>query len=136
VTQGCASDDTITHNVERHGRASDEPNTQIAETLGCASDEPDVSSLYKPQTHDRAYLRGRVQGTGVAFREPKSMSSFVAGFKSAVTTRINTLRHAKGTPVWQERFHDHVIRDYEECRHIGAYIDSNISNWNEDRYYK
>ncbi|MHB9140506.1 MAG: hypothetical protein ACYC25_01345 [Paludibacter sp.] len=36
----------------------------------------------------------------------------------------------------KERFHDHVIRDYEECRRIAAYIDSNIENWKEDRYYK
>jgi len=48
---------------------------------------------------------------------------------------VNTLRQTKGQAVWQTRFHDHVIRDYEECRRIAAYIDMNIANWNEDRYY-
>lgn len=92
---------------------------------------------YPVETHGRASVRDSdmCTGNGVAFREPKSISSFVAGFKSAVTTRINTIRHTKGQPVWQERFHDHVIRDYEECRRIGAYIDSNIANWQEDRYF-
>jgi len=90
------------------------------------------------ETHGRASVHGGGirGGNGIAFREPKSISSFVAGFKSAVTTRINTLRQTKGKPVWQERFHDRVIRDYEECRRIGAYIDSNIQNWNDDRYFK
>jgi len=85
------------------------------------------SSFHPPQH--------RTANNGVAFREPKSISSFIAGFKSAVTVRINTLRQTKGQAVWQTRFHDHVIRDYEECRRIGAYIDMNIANWNEDRYY-
>jgi hypothetical protein len=108
----------------------------IVETHGCASLRGCDDNNFPIQTHGRASLRGVRDGNGVAFREPKSISSFVAEFKSAVTTRINTLRHTKGTPVWQERFHDHVIRDYEECRRIGAYIDSNIENWKEDRYYK
>jgi putative transposase len=113
---GCAADNTQSHVVETHRRAS-------------LCDDANGNSHYEP--HGRAAL----QGNGIAFREPKSISSFVAGFKSAVTSRINQLRNTKGQPVWQTRFHDHVIRDYEECRRIGAYIDSNIVNWNEDRYY-
>jgi putative transposase len=90
------------------------------------------------ETHSRASLRddAHTENNGIAYRKPKSISSFVAGFKSAATARINTLRQTKGQPVWQERFHDRVIRDYEECRRIGAYIDLNIANWKEDMYYK
>ena len=111
------------------------------ETHGCASDDSNTNNItdtHIVETHGRASLRagGGRDGNGVAFREPKSISSFVGGFKSAVTTHINTLRQTKGKKVWQERFHDHVIRDYEECRRIGAYIDSNIENWKDDRYYK
>lgn len=109
----------IEYPVETHGRASDDVNNDV----------------YHIETHSRASVPGD-RGNGVAFREPKSISSFVAGFKSAVTKRINTIRQTKGKPIWQERFHDHVIRDYEECRRIGAYIDSNIANWHEDRYYQ
>ena len=105
--------------------------TVIVEPHGRAALRDDIDdNLIK--THDRASLRGV---TGVAFREPKSISSFVGGFKSIVTARINTLRQTKGQKVWQYRFHDHVIRDYEECRRIGAYIEMNIANWNDDRYY-
>jgi REP element-mobilizing transposase RayT len=113
----------IENPVETHGRASDDVQPDNRENDS------------RLETHGRASLRGGGRdGYGIAFREPKSISSFVGGFKSAVTTRINTLRHTKGKQVWQERFHDHVIRDYEECRRIGAYIDSNIENWKDDRY--
>jgi len=117
--------------VEPHGRAALRDDIDVnADTHSRASDDNNDNSYY--ETHSRASLRGV---NGVAFREPKSISSFVAGFKSAVTVRINTLRQTKGQAVWQTRFHDHVIRDYEECRRIAAYIDMNIANWNEDRYY-
>ena len=103
------------------------PAAVVVETHSCASLRDD---------NIRASLRGARDGYGVAFREPKSISSFLGGFKAAVTARINTLRQTKGQKVWQYRFHDHVIRDYEACRRIGAYIDSNIANWKDDRYYR
>ncbi|MCX6257619.1 MAG: transposase, partial [Bacteroidia bacterium] len=43
-------------------------------------------------THGRASL----QPTGIAYRPPKSVSSFVAGFKSVTTKRINELRGYSG----------------------------------------
>lgn len=130
--------------VETHSRASDDhvANNFIVETHSRASlrDENNRTQPRHAALRDddniRASIRGARDGYGVAFREPKSISSFVAGFKSAVTARINTLRQTKGQKVWQYRFHDHVIRDYEACRRIGAYIDSNIANWKDDMYYK
>lgn len=136
----------IEYPVEPHGRAADDhvANNFDVETHSRASlrdDEPHDRAVLPDddnttQTHSRASLRGARDGYGVAFREPKSISSFVGGFKAVVTARINTLRQTKGRKVWQYRFHDHVIRDYEACRRIGAYIDSNIVNWKDDRYYK
>jgi putative transposase len=134
----------IEYHVEPHGRTVDDhvANNFVVETHGSASLRDDNNST---EMHSCASLRGDVDGKsirgardgyGVAFREPKSISSFVGGFKAVVTARINTLRQTKGRKVWQYRFHDHVIRDYEECRRIGAYIDSNIANWKDDRYYK
>ena len=90
------------------------------------------------ETHGRASLRrttGNIGNTGIAFREPKSVSSFVAGMKSAATSRINQLRQTKGKPVWQSRFHDHVIRDYDEQQRIEFYIDTNVETWNDDMFY-
>jgi len=112
-----ASDDHVANNfgVETHSGASD-----------CASDkfvvETHICASLSGDDNNRASIRGACDGYGVAFREPKSISSFVGGFKSVVTARINTLRQTKGQKVWQYRFHDHVIRDYEACRRIGVYI--------------
>jgi len=79
--------------------------------------------------------------TGVAYRSPKSISSFMAGFKSAATKRINEYRKDARPcdptgPVWQTRFHDHIIRNDEEYQRIYNYIESNIQNWEKDTFFK
>ena len=47
-----------------------------------------------------------------------TLSSFINGFKAAVTTRINTLRNMPGEPVWQRSFYDHVIRNERSLNSI------------------
>ena len=89
-------------------------------------------------THSRAYPRGRAAidiNHGVAYRSPKSISSFVAGFKSAATTRINQYRNRPKLPVWQTRFHDHIIRNEQEYIRITTYIEHNPSKWDEDKFF-
>ena len=56
----------------------------------------------------------------------------VAGFKSAVTKRINTLRHLPGTPVWQCNYYEHIIRDEDDYHRIIEYITTNTQRWAED----
>ena len=101
----------------------------VAETHSRDTHSRDTHSR---DTHSRAYL----QQQGVAYRPPKSISSFVAGFKSAATKRINEHRHTPGAPVWQTRFHDHIIRNEQEYERITAYIANNPAQWAEDRYYE
>jgi putative transposase len=55
-------------------------------------------------------------------RPPKSLGSFVAGFKSAATKRINESRGLLGTPVWQRNYWDRVIRDDRELEETRKYI--------------
>jgi len=98
------------------------------ETHGSASVPCHINVV---KTHGRASLR---DDNGVAYRPPKSISSFVAGFKSAATTRINQYRQSK-MPVWQTRFHDRIIRDFEEYHRIQNYIIDNPRNWKKDKLY-
>ena len=42
-------------------------------------------------------------------QEPNSISSFVAGFKSAVTKRINLLRNNRDIPIWQRNYYESII---------------------------
>jgi REP element-mobilizing transposase RayT len=72
--------------------------------------------------------------TGVAYRVPKSISSFMAGFKSSATKYINEYRKTPTLPVWQSRFHDHIIRNEQEYERIALYIKNNPANWQEDKF--
>ena len=71
---------------------------------------------------------------GIAYRTPKSISSFVAGFKSVVTNRIIKTHQIPCITFWQTRFHDHIIRDEKEYNSIKNYILTNPANWDNDRY--
>ena len=62
-------------------------------------------------------------------RSPKSISSFMAGFKSSATKLINEYRNTPGKPVWQTRFHDRIIRNDGEFQRIYNYIINNPVNW-------
>lgn len=76
-----------------------------------------------------------VHNPGIAYRPPRSVSSFVAGFKSAATKRINQFQGTPGADVWQERFYDHIIRDDASYQRIYDYIRKNPQNWKNDRFH-
>ena len=63
---------------------------------------------------------------------PKSLGSFIAGFKSAATQRINALRGTPGLPVWQHNYYEHVIRNEDEWNEIRTYIAENPLKWELD----
>ncbi|MCZ7568601.1 MAG: hypothetical protein M5U01_08420 [Ardenticatenaceae bacterium] len=67
-------------------------------------------------------------------RPPKSLGSFVAGYKSAVTTRINQRRATPGCPVWQRNYWEHIIRTERALQAIRQYIANNPTRWSLDRY--
>ena len=61
-------------------------------------------------------------------RGRSSLQQVVRNIKSFVTKTV-------GYPLWQPRFHDHIIRDEREYQRIWQYIDNNPSLWEEDVYY-
>jgi REP element-mobilizing transposase RayT len=82
-------------------------------------------------TSDRAESRGsRV----VPPMEPRSLASWAAGFKAAVTSRIRRLWDEPNAPVWQEDYYEHIIRDEAELNRIREYISTNPLRWGTDRY--
>ena len=64
---------------------------------------------------------------------PRSLGSFVGGFKSATTTRINDLRGTHGIPLWQRNYYEHVIRNEDDLHRIREYIQTNPLRWELDR---
>ena len=67
--------------------------------------------------------------------KPKSIGSIMAGFKSAVTKRVNDYRGTPGQKFWQRNYYEHIIRNENELNRIRNYIINNPKNWDGDRYY-
>ena len=65
---------------------------------------------------------------------PRSLGSFVAGFKSAVTKRINAHRGTPGARVWQRNYYEHIIRTQRALNAIRRYILYNPWRWYLDRH--
>jgi putative transposase len=62
-------------------------------------------------------------------RKPRSLGSFVGGFKSAITTRINEQRGTPRVPVWQRNYYDHIIRNDHDLERVRLYIQTNPVRW-------
>lgn len=116
------------------------------------------------QTHGRASLR--VRGIDSPFddlpttdisptdlkikrnppiRMPKSISSFIAGFKSAVNTKIDDYiddqklqmpKYNRNNHFFQPNYHDHIIRNEYEYQNIQNYIANNPLNWVKDKFHE
>jgi len=57
-----------------------------------------------------------------------SIPSLIRSFKTMVTKEI-------GVSLWQASYHDHIIRNESDYRHIWDYIDQNPTKWIDDCYY-
>jgi REP element-mobilizing transposase RayT len=65
-------------------------------------------------------------------QKPNSLSSFIAGFKSAVTKQINLLRNNQDFPIWQRNYYESIIRDEKGLTAIREYIFNNPRQWQND----
>lgn len=68
--------------------------------------------------------------------KPKSIGALIAGFKSAVTKRINHTRRTPGAQVWQRNYCERVIRNDSELHRIREYIRNNPARWESDQLYE
>ena len=99
--------------------------------------------IYSVETHGRASLQNNVRASlPYLIRQPKSISSFVAGFKSATikhiddwidSNNIKTAKFNRHNPLWQANYYDHIIRSEQEYIQISGYIVNNPLNWDKDR---
>ena len=62
-----------------------------------------------------------------------SLGRVLGSYKSAVSKMAHEI---DGAFNWQERFHDHIIRDTDEQDRIREYIIHNPENWEKDCFYK
>ncbi|MBR6063774.1 MAG: hypothetical protein IKP54_06450 [Bacteroidales bacterium] len=60
------------------------------------------------------------------------LSVVVGGLKSAVSR----FAHQNNIPFkWQTRFHDHIIRNWNEIKYISQYIENNVIKWEFDKFH-
>ena len=75
------------------------------------------------------------------FHHNSSLAVVVGTFKAAVTRLMRTRciaslqEHERIQPVWQSRYHEHIIRNHRAFDNIMNYIDTNIEKWNKDCFY-
>jgi REP element-mobilizing transposase RayT len=103
------------------------PNHMHAIVIFDRTDETprDISPPIRVGAHGRAPLQ----------RPSRSLGSFIAGFKSRATKRINVLRGTPGMAVWQRGFYDHIIRNPRDLARIRRYIQNNPAQWSFDEYH-
>ena len=71
-------------------------------------------------------------GCAPSIRQPRSLGSLIAGFKSAATKRINQIRRTPGVAVWQRNYYERVIRNEQDLDTVRRYIEENPAKWAED----
>ncbi|MBS1647246.1 MAG: hypothetical protein JST67_07890, partial [Bacteroidetes bacterium] len=78
-------------------------------------------------------------------RLPKSISSFVGGFKSAINSKMDdhidernlTIpKYNRNNHFFQPNYHDHIIRGNKSYERIKNYIINNPRNWDNDKFNK
>ena len=62
-----------------------------------------------------------------------TVSDFVCALKSLATKEIRVIH--PGMKVWQESFHDHIIRNEKDLAKHWDYIDQNVNNWQKDQLF-
>jgi putative transposase len=107
--------------------ATDFPNPVGADGIrpikegACHAPQPEGASL-APQPENQP-LR----------REGRSLGSFVAGFKAAVTARAG--KELGFHSIWQRNYYEHIIRNEAAYARIRAYIQSNPLRWAGDQLH-
>jgi putative transposase len=125
----------IVHIVDCRGDQPVAPTTKHPQA-SARGDEPvlPIQPTKQPFANGRGELTDGRGDRPVAPTSPakRSLPSFISGFKSAVTKRINELRQMPGIPVWQRSYYEHIIRDDVSLNRIREYIINNPLQWDLD----
>ena len=81
------------------------------------------------KTAEECRLLGRCRGDRPVALPSRSLGSFIAGFKSITTKRINEMRNTPGIAVWQRNYDERIINNYWELQRARKYIEDNPRNW-------
>ena len=120
-----------------------EPDDGVADGRAIENHDSDADDAIIA-VHGRAPLRLHQQGTSRPrpfYRLPKSVSSFVAGFKSAVNSKIddyidqemlNIPKYNRNNHFFQPDYYDHIVCNEYSYYLIREYIRNNPAKWAGD----
>ena len=106
-------------------------------------DDRDVETHGRASLHSNSNSNPEFNGQPQLIRKPKSISSFIGGYKSVVNTKIDDLIDYKHLEIkkfnrknrlWQVNYNDHIIRNRREYIAIKKYIQNNPKNWDSDNF--
>ncbi|MFH1761972.1 MAG: hypothetical protein ABIA63_12810 [bacterium] len=126
----------------------------VLDKIGINNDDASHVSHVPPhlETHSRASInaaehaaeRSVEQSPQSFYRKPKSISSFVGGFKSAVNSKIDDFidennlkipKYNRNNHFFQSNYHDHIIRNDKSYQTISKYIVNNPLQWKMDTFH-
>ena len=68
-------------------------------------------------------------------KQRKPLGRLIGAFKTVSTKKINTLRDAPGTKLWQRNYYEHIIRNQDAMDKIRNYIVNNPVSWSIDQLH-
>ncbi|HET8810593.1 MAG TPA: hypothetical protein VFM65_10075 [Flavobacteriaceae bacterium] len=137
-----AVDDSVDDSVETYGRMS-------LHSQKHSQNDPQYSQKHSqndPQHSQNQTENSQNSGSSqkyIPVRKPKSISSFIGGFKSRTITKIDDFiddngltieKYNRQNPLWQANYHDHIIRNDKSYHKIKNYIINNPANWDTDMF--
>jgi len=104
-------------------------DVQLSEGLLSENVPTDTNTLNVPTDANKLNVPLKVKNEAMAALSPKkgSLPVILRTFKAAVTTWARENHHERFG--WQERFHDHIIRNDADLRRIREYIQTNPLKW-------
>jgi len=65
---------------------------------------------------------------------PQPLGIIVGNYKASVTREARRSLN-QTDPIWQSRYHDHIIRDEAALQMIRDYVQQNPQRWQVDTFY-
>jgi REP element-mobilizing transposase RayT len=90
-----------------------------------------IKDTYYSQNQEKS--EHLIKNSMIVVRKPKSLSTFVSGFKSAVSRSVNKIHEKQCKSIWQYNYYDHIIRDEFDLNYRRNYILENPARWHKDK---
>jgi putative transposase len=84
-----------------------------------------ATSLHKGQS-DQKILKVKNEHMSVISPKSESLANVIRSYKSAVSKQVHLVDSGFS---WQPRYHDHIIRSYNELKNTRNYILNNPHDW-------